>query len=561
MLTIRAGSTAYPLCLPYDGCPRPQLTLADYHPGFYAEPYPLPPRTKRVTPSWNVIEWPVWGATRYAEGHLLVDGETWASLRAELPSDGAVTVAYDDGVGGTGELKLYVVAHVPVSDSRVSPSSSTAGNGEVLYHLLVSDARYLASEPPVVNAASASTWGNLIATLLQTAFGWTTSASALDALIDADYGTPGATWAYSKLLGRSAACVLDAALAAVSLRALFKHDGTVLFQTATAAATVSFPHAADLHSGGFVSLAEERAGSLSIVPYTWAGTSNPVTRGVSGGTAPRIVVWLPYSTTAAQAQYAADYAAWTTGDVPNGYFAGFLSMPSSALLDRWILDHDRGVTGFVTGVTGYPWPLVGSLSVSDEADRLVNACLTRDGYGNVTGLRLSWLKPDGTVVCEDVADCPTCTSPPPPPASPPPPPASPPPPPLPATYDVFVYTDECSGFTPSGYNYTVSCPDATPSTATITADGTANGIWFYNIPWGTDTSVTLTTTSDTWNSVGSLDCGGGTSFTHSDVATVNGSACDNMVVAFSIGGCGPITPPTAEVDIPVAKSPPIPPPP
>lgn len=346
MLSISAGSVTVPVCTPYRDCPPPALRLSGYHPSYFSEPLPLPPRTTNSTPEWNTLDWPVTGATRYARAHLLLDGPSWVSLGN--PTN--VTLTFDDGDGPVS-VACVVVSAVPVSDSRGAPSGGTTGVDEVLYEVLVSDLRYNANRP-VTTAAAPSTWGDLISRLYNIATGNTISASTINAKINAAYGTPPATFAYTETLGRSAAAVLDAACAAVNLRVVFAPDGVQWFQNA--ADGVAFPYASDLHMGGFVTL--ERAATLNVTSY--GATHATSTVSVSGGVG-TTEVWLPY-TGSGVTRFGVDYASWQTGDVPDGWFVGFKTLPLNARLDRWIIRHDAGITGFVRSLAGWPFPLVGS---------------------------------------------------------------------------------------------------------------------------------------------------------------------------------------------------------
>lgn len=190
---------------------------------------------------------------------------------------------------------------------------------------------------------------------------------------------------------------------------------------------------------------------------------------------------------------------------------------------------------------------------------LDQGCLTvtKNGLGYVTDVSQSqrWVLGDGTVECRTATECgdDCATSPLPAPPSPPPPvPPYVPPDPEPETYDVWVQIDECPG-ADSESPYTVVVDGATDTAETQTIAAGA-GKWFLGVPWGTDTNAVLTyggTSFVGWNTV-SMGCGGTSGSGYSLSAPVNGTSCDNIAVAFTVGvdtcGLTPAPGDTEDVD-------------
>jgi hypothetical protein len=202
---------------------------------------------------------------------------------------------------------------------------------------------------------------------------------------------------------------------------------------------------------------------------------------------------------------------------------------------------------------------------------LGSACLVVNGYGQAVGMAQRIVQPDGSVKCVvtgactgDEAGCssssvpgaPTPITPTTPPTSPPTPPS-----PTPTSYDVWVgvyenhsdpTTHVCGSGTQPG-TYTVTVTGATPSSHVVPS----GGYWFNNVPWGTDTTATLSYSGGGTVSyyVGNLggSCGGSGSTGFGTSCTINGHSCDNIAVTFTIGDCGG-TPPPALTDITAVKT-------
>lgn len=421
MLTIRAASssTSYPLCLPFTGCPAPERRFPTDSPSInktWLAQYAL---AERPAPDWNRLDWPVWGLLRYAEMHVLLTGDDWYALSATFitNSGNRVTVAYDDTVGGSGTVALRVVDATPIADCRAAPSGLPLADASVLWHLTLTDERYFwAQRVHDGTGNDMADWGHLVAALILKAADVSVSPTALQSALVAagatQYDTPSTVWTSDNIKGQNLAGLVDSACAAVNLRVVVGLDASVTVQTHVGATAALLTPIGDLAAGGY------RLGTRALVHdlvfYNRGGVVSTLTQSVPTGVSGTLTSWIPHSSSNAVARYVTDYANWTAPHVPHMTLAGFPAPPATAMVDRWVLDHDGATSSLLSDGAHYPWPLIGGLPVA-PADRLVNVCLVRDAYGVVTGMRTSWERSDGSIVCNDVGDCPTC--PPPPPGS------------------------------------------------------------------------------------------------------------------------------------------------
>ena len=417
MLTIRGRNltTEYAACVPFADCPPPPGRLSDYHPSFYAESLPLPPRARRDPPQWNRLEWPVWGLSRFAELHLLLTDDDWFALSAEVGDTRKVDVLYDDTLGGSGTVQMRVADAVPIADTRAAVTGTPDGDSQVLWALTLTDERYAWADVVYTTApAAAATWGALISDLVLEATGVSLSATDINTALTAagttQYANPTAVWGGDRFLGHNAAMLADAACAAVCSRLLVSPDGTIYFQTWEDARgenqtpVYDWPWS-DLH--GLGAKLPVPAGNLEVVEY---GASGPtaVHTVPTGSTANRTVtVWLPHDADG-RTRFAADYYEWHQRVRPHAAFAGFVAFPLSSYADTWVIDHDAGTSRLLTALTDYPWPLVGSGGGGSGSGGVLTLCLVKDAYGVITGIKMVRRGSDGTYVCEDVPDCPTC---------------------------------------------------------------------------------------------------------------------------------------------------------
>lgn len=411
MLTIKSatGSSPTTLCLytPFRGLPAPTSRVSEYHPGYTKEMIPLPPEAVRPEAGWNKLDFPVWGLSRAAEMHVLLTGDDWATLRGQLAAARSVTVAWDDDAGGTGSATLYVVDAVPVSDSR-----ATVGEGDdtqVLYWLTLTDVRDNWCEAMYTSAATytdmpPATWGDLLEDLILQATGVTVSSTLIDGLVGG-YPLPNAYFSPLRLRGRNACALADAVAALLQLRILVSPTGGVTVQDAAAARTTLAVPVTDLAAGGYRKPSDTTAATLQVTQYDQDGIVGAAEQSVGGGVDGDLAVWLPFGP-AGWGEWAAGYALWTDIDVPDMGFAGFVAHPTSSAVDRWVLDHENGITWWLDGC---PWPLVGSPGGAVyQPERLLNACRILDTNGCLSNIRFTWRKPDGTIYCETLEDCPVC---------------------------------------------------------------------------------------------------------------------------------------------------------
>lgn len=411
MLTI-ASSTAsqpvvYPLDLPFDGLAAPTRRAPQYPAGYTREVVPRPPEVPATDPGWNRLDWPVHGASRAAEMNALLTGDDWAALRTQLSAARAVTVAWDDGAGGTGSAKLYVKDVVAVSDSRPGLAGDDT---QVLYWLTLADYRFTAAS--VSYAATAytetppATWGDLLADLILQAFGQSlANVAGLNSAVSS-FPPPTTYFSTLRLRGRNVVTLADAVAGAIQVRLYVALDGTVSWQTAATASAALVPPVGDLAAGGYRTPNKGRAASLFVTEYDANGIASLGTQVVGGGVTGTLDVWLPYCSSG-WAAWAAQYTAWTDVPAPDMTFAGYPGYPASAAVDRFLLDHDAGTCSWLSDGAGYPWPLVGT-PFAAVPERPVNFCAILDTHGCWAGLRVTWRKPDGTFTCEDVVACPTC---------------------------------------------------------------------------------------------------------------------------------------------------------
>jgi hypothetical protein len=414
MLTIRkaGSSTSYCLDSPFEGLPDPGVRLIPYHPSYTRDPLPLPPPPEPRVARWNCLDFPVWGLSRYAEMHVLMTGDDWAALSDSLDATGAVEVYWGGGADATdatdGSVSLRVVDAVPVADTRCTSTLSGAPGGEqVLWWLTLSDARLRWAEVVYTNSpystTAPSTWGVLLS-YLAGLLGQTIDAASIDSLVHADYGRPSDVFAPAFLRGRNVSVIIDAACAAINLRALVSTAGALSFQTVSAAASALTFTATDLSTGGLRQ--NGWVETLSVVSYDRGGATG-VYSVAAGGAAGTLTVWLPHDATG-RSRYATDYAAWVARDTPDLTLAGYHAPPASSIVGRWVLDHEAAVTHLRADPAAYPWPLVGVPGATLPGDQPFNFCVVRDGDGDIIDIRITWKKPDGTFECEEVPDCPEC---------------------------------------------------------------------------------------------------------------------------------------------------------
>lgn len=574
MLTLSGGgvygTVTVPLCIPFPDQPPPVRQIP--HPNPWTDKcwLPAPPDWERPEPKWNLLDYPLWGMSRFAEMNVLLTSDDWAALRAVIGAGNQVTLFFDDGnPGGAGSLPMLVHSAIPVADCRALPTGEPVtlnpADPLVLWHLTLVDYRYQHAAQ-VITAADIprTTWGSLLSSLIAPFA--TVSASTINTLLAnaadgaGNYDDPTDVWESEVLLGMSRVAVLDAAAAAVGLRVVYPFDQNAVFQshvTATAALLTPDPYPmVDLHWGGFRRVKDQRCAQLTVVRYGSDGIEGTATATIPDGQSGQLTAWLPHTNSTSFTRYARDHRNWTEQDAPHMAFAGFPACPTSALIDRYWLDHDAGVSWCLSEGGQYPWPLIGQDlgssggGAAGGGDGVVKICITRDAYGAMTGIQYV-IKNGATYTCVEADDCCDAPSPPPPPGPPPPPPPPAPPEPPPEGYAVFVRVYDafavarlCQEQTPVGiYDVSVSYDPGT-GTVTYTYNVPVDGYLFPPIPWGFDATVTLhyTGPDDVTYVVASAGCGGSPITGTGTVAPVDGGSCEVMWVNFAIGDCPATTP-------------------
>ena len=362
MLTIKkpGSSTEYVACVPFADCPHPLPRIPDT---VGRDVVPVPRLRGRLAAAYNTLDWPVWGLTRPAELHVLLPGDEWATLRASLDADRAVTVTFGDGINDDQTASMYVVESVPVSDSRDAPAETPSGE-QVLYWLTLSDGRYQWAQETYSSGAYTGTapasWGALLSDLILQATGQTVTAATINALTGS-YPVPSVYFSSTSLRGRNVCTLTDAVAAALNLRVHVALDGTVTVQDASAAVSALSAPVDELNAGGY---RESRtAATLNCVEYTSSGVASSGTQAVSGGESGELTVWLPYGA-GGWSTWATGYAAWSNGSIVNMGFAGFPTAPASALVDRFVVAHDDGMSWWVNDTTRVPLEMLGGLAPS-----------------------------------------------------------------------------------------------------------------------------------------------------------------------------------------------------
>lgn len=363
--------TVRPLDFDIDTLPlHPLEEIPPYHPSYYGFPYPLPPRVDRLPPERNRIQFPYWGLTRYAVGHVAVSTEEWYNLKTTSSWDGSVQVTYDDGAGGTDTLYMRVISAAPVSDPRTPPAGTPGGTTDPIeWRLTLVDQRYEWNDRVFVGSGGAyATWGDMISALVSQACNQTITPTTINALLAAplNANSPGVAWTKDRMNRLSVCCLVDAACAAVGLRAAVSATGTVTIQNASAATTALNSYSTTIQGevsyGGKVATTEVPT-LIRLVQYDntgpiWDETiSYPPSLLPSRG---ELLVMLPYKSGGGLYEFSLAVGAWQTPDIWDATFAGFIPLASCSMCGTFVLDHDAGVSRIVADPNRYPWPLATS---------------------------------------------------------------------------------------------------------------------------------------------------------------------------------------------------------
>lgn len=366
--------TVRPLDFDIDTLPlHPLEEIPQYHPSYYGFPYPLPPRVDRLPPERNRIQFPYWGLTRYAVGHVIVSQEEWYNLKTTSSWDGSVQVTYDDGAGGTDTIYMRVVSAAPVSDSRVVPTGTPANTTDPIeWRLTVVDQRYEWNERVFAGSGGVyATWGATISALILQATGQTITDTTINALLPAplNAAAPNTAWTATRMNGQSVCALADAACAAVCLRIAVGKDGVVEVQNpssaSTALSTYTTAIVGEVSYGGKVATTEVPA-LIRCLEYNDTGLLSNATVAYPAAALPtrgEVMVTLPYTTGAGLAEFATRMSDWQTPDVWDATFAGFIPLTKCSMCGTFVLDHDAGVSRIVADPNRYPWPLASPLSL------------------------------------------------------------------------------------------------------------------------------------------------------------------------------------------------------
>ncbi len=221
-----------------DHAPPPLTDVSPLNPLYATSGLILPPSPKFPDPQLNALVWPVTGLSHYAYGHVLVANET------AYTSGTACTLKLTDDEADTArEFSLYILDRRPFCDTRGTLTTAPANTNDGVYFdgwiLTLVDPRYVRRSAIVQgDALSILTWGDLIHDL-GTLGGFTMqSASTIQALVHADFGTPNPDrWTALLLEGEAYSVACDAAAASVGLRLVVSPAGTVTAQKASTATT------------------------------------------------------------------------------------------------------------------------------------------------------------------------------------------------------------------------------------------------------------------------------------------------------------------------------------
>lgn len=316
----------------------------------------LPPLPEFPAPRLNALFWPVTGLSHYAVGHVLVSNDTAATNGINC------TLKLTDGDADTArEVVLFILNRRPLSDTRATLATAPDAAVEDPFDgwiLTLADGRYVRRRTIAHGDTIArATWGQLI-NALGVAGGFVMpSASAIQALVHADYGTPDAdAWASEALAGEGYSVAADAAAATVGLRLVVATDGTVSAQRAAESNTAYTAWLAatgrdEFKSGGIVTGAYS---SPAIAQLDGADETVPGSHRMTD----RDAGFLASSATAFRTRFATDYNDWQDATAVSADVRGFVLPPVCGTTQHVEYDLPMCDTRIVRHPARYPLPLM-----------------------------------------------------------------------------------------------------------------------------------------------------------------------------------------------------------
>lgn len=399
------------------------------NPAFFTSSLPLPPIPTFPDPRLNFVVWPVTGLSHYAIGHVLVDNAVGATT-----ATGVTLSLTDDAADAARTLSMTVLNRRPLVDTRTtlvdSPGAAVANPFDGWILTLV-DSRYLRRK--VIASGDTiplSTWGELIHELGDAAGFTMESASTIQALVHADFGTPDLDdWAAANLAGEGYSVAADAAAAAVGLRLVVATDGTVTAQVAATSDTVYATWLTATGRDNFATggITEDRYSAPRYVQCDGVDVvmPSPTTRMDD-----RDHATLVSTSSAFRTKWVAVYSDWLAATFVTADLRGFIYPPVCGVVQHVEYGLDTCSTRVVKHPSRYPLPLMardkppatgagGGGAAPPCFDVVTKIC--QDGYGTLTveykticlprGSTVSeaFCEPPGTDCCDSEAGAGACT--------------------------------------------------------------------------------------------------------------------------------------------------------
>lgn len=413
MISIRrtGGSTLYASCAPDDAVFLPYAQ--GFHPSRQRTRLALPPMLDLPDAGPNVINWPIWGLSRYGVGHVLLPGDDLTALEAESGYaqmvDVLLTDAPDDPFEVPAVLKMQVIdRRVAQADSRSPVDVNPSGASDVLYVVTLADPRYrwAGVAASATGASAPASWGDLISALILAATGQSISAASINALVSGTYNAPTTTWSNNNLFGEQLVFAIDAACLAVNLRCVVDPaTGLISVQNATSASTAAASWRstwqADMSEGGLYHTDAYLPQTFRGIFYDQTGALSTSTAAAGGPTgAGEVAIWLPTGSnnTNHLSRFVTDIVAFWGIGTYDAVFAGFPDFP---LVSAWgvcrYAGNDTCETRLMADPVRYPLPISGS---DGSAGTGGSPLTTRTTGGADTETNTTVIEADGTTGVE-----------------------------------------------------------------------------------------------------------------------------------------------------------------
>lgn len=376
-----------PCLKPPQGAEAIDQDIVPFHHGIMRNfPFPLPPDPPPPPVRIGQIYWPCWGLTRYAVGHCLISADNYAAILATgfVAAGRFVQVVMTDGIDDDVTLPMEVASARAWNDPRAEASVDVEEGVSQAWMLTLVDTRFTGIGSHGSSSLSGGTWGNLVIGQINGLGLETQVAADINTILAAEspaypdpdpdfWGNP-----YTPGIVLNNAGVADASAAAVNLRIAYAGQDDAFntlcqVQGPTEAEAAWDAWRADfgsrMRNGGVVQTSAELPWGLYL--RFLGSLTNPTDAAANASANPSLATTGAYGYSSAVLNYLtdsgdrADYNArfcddvkrWMAIDQLDGWFAGYVPVPYSAVPYAVLYDAGRCESRIMRAPVHYPLPL------------------------------------------------------------------------------------------------------------------------------------------------------------------------------------------------------------